>query len=408
MLQRLVQFSLSQRLFILILVAILSGAGWYAYRGLPIDAFPDVSSTQVKVIMKAAGMTPEEVENRIAVPIEVEMLGIPNTRILRSVTKYGLVDVTIDFEDGTDIYWARQQVSERLGGILENLPPGIEGGMAPITTPLGEMFMFTVEGDSLSLAERRSLLDWVIRPALRSVPGVADINALGGVVRAFEIVPDALRMAAAGVTNEQLRDAVSANNRNDGAGRLGEGGEVLLVRSEGNVRDLDDLRAIAVPSANGKSLRLGDLAEVKVGTVTRYGVVTQDGKGEAVQGLVLGLAGANAQRVVEGVQAKLAELQPTLPAGVTIKPFYDRALLVDRAVGAVSKALLEATALVIVLLGAFLGNLRAALTVALVLPLAALSTFILMRFFGMSANLMSLGGLGDRHRHVSRCRSRGG
>ncbi|MBO1017262.1 efflux RND transporter permease subunit [Achromobacter sp. SD115] len=393
MLQRLVQFSLSQRLFILILVAILSGAGWYAYRGLPIDAFPDVSSTQVKVIMKAAGMTPEEVENRIAVPIEVEMLGIPNTRILRSVTKYGLVDVTIDFEDGTDIYWARQQVSERLGGILENLPPGIEGGMAPITTPLGEMFMFTVEGDSLSLAERRSLLDWVIRPALRSVPGVADINALGGVVRAFEIVPDALRMAAAGVTNEQLRDAVSANNRNDGAGRLGEGGEVLLVRSEGNVRDLDDLRAIAVPSANGKSLRLGDLAEVKVGTVTRYGVVTQDGKGEAVQGLVLGLAGANAQRVVEGVQAKLAELQPTLPAGVTIKPFYDRALLVDRAVGAVSKALLEATALVIVLLGAFLGNLRAALTVALVLPLAALSTFILMRFFGMSANLMSLGGL---------------
>ena len=200
-------------------------------------------------------------------------------------------------------------------------------------------------------------------------------------------------MAAAGVTTEQLRDAVSANNRNDGAGRLGEGGEVLLVRSEGNVRDLDDLRAIVVPSENGKSLRLGDLAEVKVGTVTRYGVVTQDGKGEAVQGLVLGLAGANAQRVVEGVQAKLAELQPTLPAGVTIKPFYDRALLVDRAVGAVSKALLEATALVIVLLGAFLGNLRAALTVALVLPLAALSTFILMRFFGMSANLMSLGGL---------------
>lgn len=393
MLQRLVQFSLSQRLFILILIAVLAGAGWYAYRGLPIDAFPDVSSTQVKVIMKAAGMTPEEVENRIAVPIEVEMLGIPKTRILRSVTKYGLVDVTIDFEDGTDIYWARQQVSERLGGILENLPPGTEGGMAPITTPLGEMFMFTVEGDSLSLAERRSLLDWVIRPALRSVPGVADINALGGVVRAFEVVPDALRMAAAGITSQQLREAISANNRNDGAGRLGEGGEVLLVRSEGNIQNLDDLRAIPVPSDKGRSLRLGDLADVQIGTVTRYGVVTQDGKGEAVQGLVLGLAGANAQRVVEGVQAKLAELQPTLPAGISIKPFYDRALLVERAVGAVSKALLEATVLVVVLLGAFLGNLRAALTVALVLPLAALGTFILMRFFGMSANLMSLGGL---------------
>lgn len=393
MLQRLVQFSLSQRLFILILIALLAGAGWYAYRGLPIDAFPDVSSTQVKVIMKAAGMTPEEVESRIAVPIEVEMLGIPKTRILRSVTKYGLVDVTIDFEDGTDIYWARQQVSERLGGILENLPPGTEGGMAPITTPLGEMFMFTVEGESLSLAERRSLLDWVIRPALRSVPGVADINALGGVVRAFEVVPDALRMAAAGITSQQLREAISANNRNDGAGRLGEGGEVLLVRSEGNIQNLEDLRAIPVPSDKGRSLRLGDLADVKIGTVTRYGVVTQDGKGEAVQGLVLGLAGANAQRVVEGVQAKLAELQPTLPAGISIKPFYDRALLVERAVGAVSKALLEAAVLVVVLLGAFLGNLRAALTVALVLPLAALGTFILMRFFGMSANLMSLGGL---------------
>ncbi|MDH0682758.1 efflux RND transporter permease subunit [Achromobacter animicus] len=393
MLQRLVQFSLSQRLFILILIAVLAGAGWYAYRGLPIDAFPDVSSTQVKVIMKAAGMTPEEVESRIAVPIEVEMLGIPKTRILRSVTKYGLVDVTIDFEDGTDIYWARQQVSERLGGILENLPPGIEGGMAPITTPLGEMFMFTVEGDTLSLAERRSLLDWVIRPALRSVPGVADINALGGVVRAFEVVPDALRMAAAGVTSTQLREAISANNRNDGAGRLGEGGEVLLVRSEGNIQNLEDLRSIPVTTDSGRALRLGDLADVKIGTVTRYGVVTQDGKGEAVQGLVLGLAGANAQRVVEGVQAKLAELQPTLPAGISIKPFYDRALLVERAVGAVSKALLEATVLVIVLLGAFLGNIRAALTVAMVLPLAALATFILMRFFGMSANLMSLGGL---------------
>ncbi|SAI65478.1 AcrB/AcrD/AcrF family transporter [Bordetella ansorpii] len=393
MLQRLVQFALSQRLFILIMAAVLGGAGWYAYRGLPIDAFPDVSSTQVKVIMKAPGMTPEEVENRIAVPIEVEMLGIPDTRILRSVTKYGLVDVTIDFQDGTDIYWARQQVSERLSGIMESLPPGIEGGMAPTTTPLGEMFMFTVEGDSMSLSERRSLLDWVIRPALRTVPGVADINSLGGVVRAFEVVPDALKMAAAGVTTLKLREAISANNRNDGAGRLGEGGEVLLVRSEGNIQRLEDLRAITIAAADGKVVRVGDLADVKIGTVTRYGVVTQSGEGEAVQGLVLGLAGANAQRVVSGVEAKLAELQPTLPEGITIKPFYNRASLVERAVGAVSKALLEATLLVIVLLGAFLGNLRAALTVALVLPFAALSTFILMRLFGMSANLMSLGGL---------------
>ena len=393
MLSRLVQFSLSQRLFILLATLMVAGAGWYAYLGLPIDAFPDVSSTQVKIIMKAPGMTPEEVESRIAVPIEVEMLGIPKTKILRSITKYGLVDVTIDFEDGTDIYWARQQVSERLGGLTGSLPDGITGGMAPITTPLGEMFMFTVEGDGMSLAERRSLLDWVIRPALRTVPGVADVNALGGVVRAFEVVPDPLKMAASGVTMSQLKEAINANNRNDGAGRLGEGDEVLLVRGEGRITSLDDLRAVVVAVKGESPVRVGNLAEVKIGTVTRYGVVTQNGKGEAVEGLVLGLRGANAQKVVEGVRKKLEELQPTLPPGVQIKTFYDRASLVTKAVAAVSSALLEATALVIVLLVLFLGNLRAALTVALVLPLAALITFILMRGFGMSANLMSLGGL---------------
>ena len=393
MLARLVQFSLSQRLFILLATLLVAGAGWVAYMQLPIDAFPDVASTQVKIIMKAPGMTPEEIESRIAVPIEVEMLGIPKTKILRSMTKYGLVDVTIDFEDGVDIYWARQQVSERLGGLTESLPAGITGGMAPITTPLGEMFMFTVESEGMSLAERRSLLDWVIRPVLRTVPGVADVNALGGVVRAFEVVPDQLKLGASGVTITQLKEAISANNRNDGAGRLGEGDEVLLVRSEGSITSLDDLRAVVVTMKDGVPVRVGNLAEVKIGTVTRYGVVTQSGKAEAVQGLVLGLAGANAQKVVEGVRKKLAELQPTLPQGVRLDVFYDRASLVTKAVGAVSAALLEGTALVIVLLVLFLGNIRAALTVALVLPLAALITFILMRGFGMSANLMSLGGL---------------
>ena len=393
MLSRLVQFSLAQRLFVLLVTLMVAGAGWYALRGLPIDAFPDVSSAQVKIIMKAPGMTPEEVESRIAVPIEVEMLGIPKTKILRSVTKYGLVDVTIDFEDGTDIYWARQQVSERLGGLSASLPAGISGGMAPVTTPLGEMYMFTVEGDALSLAERRSLLDWVIRPALRTVPGVADVNALGGVVRAYEVVPDLVRMAASGVTITQLKDAIETNNRNDGAGRLGEGDEVLLVRSEGSITSLEDLRGIVVTLKDASPVRLGNLAEVKIGTVTRNGVVTQSGQGEAVQGLVLGLAGSNAKMVVEGVRKKLEELQPTLPPGVEIKTFYDRASLVTKAVNAVSTALIEATVLVVVLLGLFLGNIRAALTVALVLPLAALITFILMSAFGMSANLMSLGGL---------------
>ncbi|MDO8176702.1 MAG: CusA/CzcA family heavy metal efflux RND transporter [Undibacterium sp.] len=393
MLARLIQFSLSQRLFVLLMTLVVAGAGWYALTQLPIDAFPDVSSTQVKIIMKAPGMTPEEVESRIAVPIEVEMLGIAKTRILRSVTKYGLVDVTIDFEDDTDIYWARQQVSERLSGITENLPGGISGGMAPITTPLGEMFMFTIEADHMSLAERRSLLDWVIRPALRTVPGVADVNSLGGVVRAFEVVPDPAKMAAAGVSIAQLKETIRANNRNDGAGRLSEGDEVLLVRSEGSIASMEDLRAVVVTVKDGVPLRLGGLAEIKIGELTRYGVVTQSGKAEAVQGLVLGLAGANAQQVVLGVRKKIADLKPTLPQGVRLEVFYDRASLVDKAVGAVSSALLESTVIVIILLGLFLGNVRAALTVAMVLPLAALITFILMRSFGMSANLMSLGGL---------------
>ena len=393
MLTRLVQFALAQRLFVLIAGLVLMAAGWLAFKDLPIDAFPDVSSTQVKIIMKAPGMTPEEVESRIALPIEVEMLGIPKQRMLRSVSKYGIVDVTIDFDDGTDIYWARQQVAERLSGIAGDLPGGISGGMAPITTPLGEMFMFTVEAEGLSLEDRRSLLDWVIRPALRSVVGVADVNALGGKVRSFEVLPDPVKLSAVGLSTAQIKAAIEANNRNDGAGRLGEGDEVLLVRTEGSIQTQDDLRAIVVKNEKGMAVRLGDVAQVREGSVTRYGVVTKDGRGEAVQGLVLGLAGANAQKVVEGVTKKLADIQPTLPKGVEIKVFYNRATLVEKAVGTVSKALMEATVLVLVLLGAFLGNLRAAVTVAMVLPLSALATFILMRTTGMSANLMSLGGL---------------
>ena len=393
MLTRIVQFALAQRLFVMLAAAMLAGGGWLAFKNLPIDAFPDVSSTQVKVIMKAPGMTPEEIESRITVPIEVEMLGIPNQRMLRSVSKYGLVDVTIDFLDGTDIYWARQQVAERLGNIAADLPPGISGGMAPITTPLGEMFMFTVEAPQMTLEERRSVLDWVIRPALRTVPGVADVNALGGKVHSFEVVADPGKLAALGLSTANLKSSIEANNRNDGAGRLGEGDEVLLVRSEGSIRTKDDLRAIVVKSEKGGSVRLGDVALVRDGYVTRYGVVTQDGKAEAVQGLVLGLAGANAQKVVQGVEKKIEEIKPTLPKGVELKVFYNRSSLVEKAVGTVSKALLEATVLVLILLGAFLGNVRAAVTVALVLPLSALFTFILMRFAGMSANLMSLGGL---------------
>jgi cobalt-zinc-cadmium resistance protein CzcA len=393
MLSRLIEFALTQRLVVVITALALVGAGAVAFKNLPIDAFPDVSSTQVKVIIKAPGMTPEEVETRIAVPIEVELLGIPNKKILRSVSKYALTDITLDFEDGTDIYWARSQVAERLASVMPDLPPGVSGGLAPITTPLGEMLMFTIEGGDLTLLERRSLLDWVIRPALRTLPGVADVNALGGQVRSFEVMPDNAALQARGVALGQLRQALESNNRNDGAGRLKDGEEVLLVRSEGAIKTLDDLRAIVIVSRDGQVVRVGDVATVRIGHLSRYGAVTKDGQGEAVQGLVLGLRGANAQAVVKGVKERLKEIAPSLPPGVKTEIFYDRGNLVERAVGTVSKALLEAIVLVVILLVLFLGNLRAALVVAVTLPLAALFTFILMRQFNMSANLMSLGGL---------------
>ena len=392
MLARLIAFSLSHRLFIALLSLALLAAGALALRDLPIDAFPDVSTTQVKIILKAPGMTPAEVEARIVAPIEQELLGIPHQVMLRSQSKYAIADITLDFADGTDIYWARQQVSERLSGVMGNLPAGLSGGLAPITTPLGEMFMFTVDGDA-SLAEKRKLLDTVIRPRLRGIPGVADVNVLGGSVQTFEVVPDVAALAARRVSLQQLQEALTANNRNDGAGRLSSGEESLLVRSDGSIRTLEDVRAIALRQQDGQAVRVGDVATVQLGALTRYGSVTQDGKGEAVEGLVLGLRGANAQKLVRDVKARLQEIEATLPPGLKIVPFYDRGDLVQRAIGTVAKALAEATVLVLVLLLLFLGNLRAALVVALILPLSALATFVLMQQWGLSANLMSLGGL---------------
>ncbi|MBT7581506.1 MAG: efflux RND transporter permease subunit, partial [Kordiimonadaceae bacterium] len=244
MLKKLIQFSLTQRLIILLLSALVIAGGWISFGNTPIDAYPDVSTTQVKIILKAPGMTPEEIEQRITALIEVEMLGLPNQSMLRSISKYALTDITIDFEEGTDIYWARQQVSERLNAIMEDLPPGVTGGIAPMTTPLGEMFMFTIEGDSMTLMEKRSLLDWVIRPSLRGVAGVADVNALGGHVKTFEIMPDNAALLAQGITISELIEAIEVNNKNDGAGRLNEGEEVLLVRTSGSITELADVENI--------------------------------------------------------------------------------------------------------------------------------------------------------------------
>jgi len=391
---QLIRFALSQRMLIMVFVLILAGGGFYAYKHLPIDAFPEVSPTQVKIIVKAAGMTPEEVEARITAPIEVELLGIPHQSMLRSTAKYALTDITIDFEEGTDIFWARQQIAERLNGIWTNLPAGIEGGIAPMTTPLGEMFMFTIDGGDLTLMQRRDLLDWVIRPALRTVSGVADVNALGGFVRSFEVIPDNMKMSARGITIADLIKALESNNKNDGAGRLTEGEEALIVRAEGRIKTLDDVREIIVSGAGESPVKISDVAvDVRIGSLTRYGAVSKNGLTEAVTGVVLSLRGANARSTVEGIEAKLAELAPSLPKGVHLDVFYNRGILVNHAVDTVTHALGEAIALVLVLLLLFLGNLRAAIVVAIVLPLSALFTFILMNVMGMSANLMSLGGL---------------
>jgi cobalt-zinc-cadmium resistance protein CzcA len=389
----LIRFALGQRLMMLLLVVLLAGGGYYAFKNIPIDAFPEVSPTQVKIIVKAPGMTPEEVEARITAPIEVELLGIPHQTMLRSIAKYALTDITVDFEEGTDIYWARQQIAERLNTMWGDLPAGVEGGIAPMTTPLGEMFMFTVEGGGLSLMERRSLLDWVIRPALRTVPGVADVNSLGGMVRSFEVIPDNIRMSARNISMAQLTAALENNNRNDGAGRMSDGEEALIVRAEGRIKTLDDVGIIVVGNKNGIPITVADVATIKIGALTRYGAVSKNGEGEAVTGLVLSLRGANARQTIAGIEQKLAEISPGFPKDVEAKVFYNRGNLVDKAVDTVLHALLEAIALVIILLILFLGNLRAALVVALALPLAALFTFILMNYMGLSANLMSLGGL---------------
>ena len=309
------------------------------------------------------------------------------------MAKFALADITIDFTDSTDVYWARQQVSERLSEGMDALPDIVTGGLAPIATPLSEIFMFTVEGGNLSLAERRSLLDWTIRPALRTIPGVADVNALGGFVSSFEVVPDDAALLSAGLRISDLKSAIEQANRNDGAGRVSDGEEALIVRAVGAIRTLDDLREVMVKSSVGNTVRLGDVAIIRTGSLTRYGAVTKDGKGEAVQGLVLGLRGADTGAVVADVRARLDAMKSNLPAGVRVHVFYDRADLIDRAVTTVTHALLEATVLIMLLLLLFLGNLRAAIVVSLTLPFAAISTFLLMSVFGLTANLMSLGGL---------------
>jgi len=393
MIDKIIKFSLSQRLFIILMALVILGFGIKSYKELPIDAFPDISPTQVKIIMKSSGMTPNEVESRITTPIELAMLGIPHQTIVRSVSKYGLCDITIDFEEGTDIYWARQQVSERLNSIKEELPKNIEGGLAPISTPLSDILMFTIESDSLSLTEKRTILDWIIAPKIRSINGVAEVNSLGGFVKTYQVTPDLKKMQAFKIDMESIKKALEENNINDGAGRVTVGVESFYVRSVGKINDIEDIENRAVKKIGNKIIKIKDIARVEIGHLTRAGFVTKDGKGEAVEGIVLSLKGANAAKVIKEVKRELKNIEKSLPKGTSVKLLYDRSELVNIATHTVKKALIEAVILIIAILLLMLGNIASAVSVALILPFALLMSFIAMKIFGLSANLMSLGGL---------------
>ncbi|PHR59389.1 MAG: CusA/CzcA family heavy metal efflux RND transporter [Arcobacter sp.] len=388
-----ISFVLSHRLVISLFALIVLGFGINSYMKLPVDAFPDISPTQVKIIMKSSGMTPSEVESRIIIPVEIAMLGIPYQTIMRSTAKYGICDISIDFEEGTDIYWARQQVNERLNAIMDELPQNLEGGLAPISSPLSEILMFTIESPSLSLIQKRSLLDWVISPKIRSVSGVAEVNALGGKVKTYEVTPIIEKMRTYGIPLERIIEVLKENNLNDGAGRVSQGAEGILVRSAGRINDINDINGLSLANVEGKIISIADVADVHIGHLARAGFSTKNGEGEVVQGLVLGLKGANTKEVLDKVKEELVQIQTSLPKGTKINIFYDRSTLVDLATGTVKKALLEGGVLIIIVLVLLLGNFASALNVSLILPFALLMSFIAMYYFGLSANLMSLGGL---------------
>jgi len=393
MLKAFIRFCLSQRFLVILALGVAFIGGFWAYRNLPIDAFPDISTTQVQVIVKAPGMAPEEVEQRVTYPIETEVRGIPNQSILRSITKFALSVITIDFEEGTDIYWARQQVSERIGTVLSDLPEGVEGGLAPITMPLSDVYMFLVEGEGYSLMERRAILDWVIRPNLLSVEGVADVNALGGEVMTYQVTPRPNALQAYDLTIDDLETALSKNNRNAGGGQFLYNDAVYLIRTSGQLSDIESIAGISITSRNGTPIHIRDVAQVEKAALTRYGGVVANGEGEAVQGLVLNRRGANGRKTVDGVKEAIEALKPSLPQGIRIEPFYDRTDLITRAVSTVENALFQAVVLVLIVLALFLANWRSALTAGLILPLTVIIAFLPMQYFGLTANLMSLGGL---------------
>ncbi len=391
MLASIIEFSLRQRIIVIVGAILILFFGTYSFINTPVDAFPDISPTQVKIILKLPGSSPEEMENNIVRPLELELLGLKGQKSLRSVSKYSISDITIDFDDSVDIYLARNIVNERLSSVMKDLPVGVEGGMAPIVTPLSDIFMFTIDGNITEI-EKRQLLDFVIRPQLRMISGVADVNSIGGFSRAFVIVPDFNDMARLGVSISDLEEAVRVNLRNSGAGRVDRDGETFLVKIQTASLSLEDIGKITV-STNLGHLHIKDFAKVISQSRTRLGFVTKDGVGETTEGLVLSLKDANTKEIITQVYQKLEELKPFLPSGVSINVFYDRSEFTQKAIATVSKTLIEAVVLIIITLFLFLGNLRASVAVGVILPLSLSVAFIFIKLSDLTLNLMSLGGL---------------
>ena len=401
MLERILRFAIHQRWLVLIAVAGMAALGIYNYQRLPIDAVPDITNVQVQINTEAPGYSPLEAEQRITFPIETAMAGLPNLDQTRSLSRYGLSQVTVIFKDGTDIYFARQLVNERIQEVRDKLPPGVEAAMGPIATGLGEIFMWTVEpndgarkpdGGEYTPTDLRTIQDWIVRPQLRNIPGVTEINTIGGYVKQFHVTPDPAKLIGYGLSFHDVLEALAKNNNNVGAGYIEKSGEQYLVRAPGQVTTLNEIGDMVIRSEHGVPIRVKDVAEVLLGKELRTGAATKNGK-EVVLGTVFMLMGENSRTVSQRVATKLTEVNRSLPPGVEAKTVYDRTRLVERTIETVATNLLEGAALVIVVLLALLGNWRAALLTAAVIPLSMLFLITGMVEKKVSANLMSLGAL---------------
>ncbi len=393
MLDKVNHFVLNHRLIVIVGAVVLMGAGVYAWRTLPIDAFPDVTNVQVMILTEAPGLAPVDVEQQISFPLELAMQGLPDVRQIRSLSKAALSQVVIVFEDRVDTYFSRQLVFERLQSAKEALPEWAEPEMGPISTGLGEIYQYTLESRERSPMELRTIQDWMIAPQLRALPGVNEVNSFGGFVRQYHVLVDPNRLLKYGVTLQNVLEALENNNANAGGNFIVKGWEQAYVRSLGLIETISDMEDIVLEARDGTPVYLKDVAVVKVGPETRQGAVTRDGKGEAVAGMVIMLKGENSKVVVDQVKKTIPNVQAGLPEDVEIHPFYDRTALIKACIKTVSDALLQGGVLVVLVLFLFLGNLRASVIVALSLPLTALFAFLLMGWQGVTANLMSLGGL---------------